>query len=137
MVQTIVGKIYVISLFVNLYVLFQVQTRPSHSSIRFYRTHTREARANLADLVNFPRLANTRRESDGTWAVAQNEYEKTDPVRCPRLFLILRRTYLAFHVRCHLGTKQMTRLSKEARRTVPRLFESSRKAVSYSFPIVH
>ena len=113
MAQTVLGKFWVISLFVTLYVLRQVQMCPSRSSFHFYRARTREARANLAELANFPTLRNTMRP-DGTWAVAQNEYDQTDSVRDSqpsvrvsrlRLLLILRRTHPAFHFSRRWRTK--------------------------------
>ena len=85
---------------------------PSRSRVRYHRAHTREARANLADITNlthFPTLTNS--SEPGSWSVAQNEYGQSDPgrdthppvrVRRPRLFLILRRTYSRFSLQLSL-----------------------------------
>ncbi|KAH8991536.1 hypothetical protein EDB92DRAFT_1993605 [Lactarius akahatsu] len=64
LLQTILGKLYVISLFVTL-----------------------EARAKLADVTNlthFPTLTNTTR-LDGRWSVARDDSDQTDPTQGSQL----------------------------------------------------
>ncbi|KAN0141175.1 hypothetical protein V8E53_000931 [Lactarius tabidus] len=70
MLQTVLGKLYVISLFVTL-----------------------ETRANLADVANlthFPTLTNTAR-LDRTWSAAQDECDQTDPTQGSHLPVRVRR----------------------------------------------
>jgi len=79
LLQTILGKLYVISLFVTLYVVLQVQIMSSVLLIRYVQN--REARAGLADvasnLTHFPTLTTTNR-IERTWT-PRDESGQTDP----------------------------------------------------------
>jgi hypothetical protein len=87
MLQVILGKSYLISLFVTLYVLFRVPLFFSVSNDQSVLLSRREGRAKLANfahLTHFPTLTNTTR-SNGTWPDMPDEAGGRHPTKQPDL----------------------------------------------------